>query len=111
MLRETSVAMTSFRSTWVTSDAGAAGVGSTANTAMALAATADFIRPRNIAWRNGTLIAFTFSRTPGEKTIQPNLECGKLSLLGGRGHKRHLGNRVEIGQQGCKEPEHGEIGG
>src|SRR5258706_8626908 len=111
MLRETSVAMTSFKSTWVASDAGTAGVGRLASAAMALTASADFIRPRNIARRKCTLIAFTFFTNPYGKTIQPNLGSGKFSLLGGRGHKRHLRNRIEIGQQGREQPKGWQIRG
>src|SRR5258708_36457338 len=104
MLRETSVAMISFKSTWVASDAGTAGVGSTASAAMAPSANADFIRPRNIVRRNGTVIAFTFLRTPRQRRYSPTSKAANSLLGRGRRHKRCFRDGTEIGQQGCKQP-------
>src|SRR3954462_8599506 len=114
MLRETSVAIISFRSTWVTPEgatgAGAASVGSTATAATAPAAKAVFIRLRNIM-RHGAVIALPFHEPlRGDDTTQPR-KAAIFSLLGRRGHERHFANRIEIGQQGRKQAEGGQIRG
>src|SRR6266550_4933228 len=111
MLRETSVAMTSFKSTWVTPDAGAAGVGSTASAAMAPSAKLALIRPPNTVRRTCSAIAFAFCpRAPSEGRYSATVEAAN-SLLGGRCNKRRPWHDIEIGQQGREQPQRGQVGG
>src|SRR5258706_16461737 len=88
--------------------AGAAGAGPPASTAMALPAKAALIRPRNIVWRSGAVIAFTFSRNPYEKTIQPNFGGGKLAhSCAGVGTSRVFRAALRLGSKAASSPSAG----